>query len=167
MAAWVVNDHDQCVWIWSPGSLVRGPVGMINGPILLVRCPAEGFYYTIAQGREDAGIFTKIADPLAMFALGAAVGVLEGVVSIAFGLGDTLTGGYFELLPDQWATLAFFPEQECLATRDTGVVMGFEDHCGRHLDSFGKPQPTTEPLPTATPGPLPPEKLRPIPNEQG
>lgn len=151
-----MNEENECVWRWTPASLFRGPIEIVNGPILLMRCPAEGVYEVIVHHQPEMGARWLWAPPV-VFVLGTTVGLIEGMISTAFGVADTLTLGCVEFLPDEWTKFALLlPEMACLSEAEGKSAP--HDQCGRPLDDYGNPIPVE---PTPTPGPLPPAKLRP------
>ncbi|MGH7893753.1 MAG: hypothetical protein ACREQL_03745 [Candidatus Binatia bacterium] len=106
-AQWVVNEADECVHVWSPSSIARGPLAMTNALTMPVRQLAGG----AKVGYEDPTSSTgaRILRVPALALLGLGTGTAEALFVMIQGLSDFLTGGYFDLVPDDVATPGLEP----------------------------------------------------------
>jgi len=129
-AAWVVNEHNECVWTWTPASMARGPAAILNAPLVPLRTAAGG--YQVVRDDPQPGLQRKIMlAPLLIFG-GAAMGLVEGGIWLGTGLADTATGGYFEVAPEQATELSIAPERPGFVPDNTPVRReAAKDHCGR------------------------------------
>jgi hypothetical protein len=124
---WVVNEHDTCVREWTPSSLARGPLAMTNSLTLPVRQLVGGGQ----AGYEDTLHSTgeRIVRTPVLALLGFGTGMAECLFVMSQGLADFLTGGVFDLVPDESAELSLAPMTprflEPLKQRPT------TDPCGR------------------------------------
>jgi hypothetical protein len=95
---WKVDPAGECTYRWTPSSLLRGPREILEAPVRPIAIIGEGMIIFLPEG----------LNPVAAAGLGA-VGVLvlgtAGVLEMPFvlgaGIGDTLTGGYFEIGPEE------------------------------------------------------------------
>jgi hypothetical protein len=87
--------------------------------------------------------------------LSGTLGILEGATWAIGGVADTATAGYFEIGRDDATRLSLMPVLPLFVpdARHPRWAWGLEDRCGRRRVA---PEP-----PPPTPGPLPPDKLRP------
>ena len=129
-AAWQVDAAGRCVRTWDADSLLRGPTAIANAPLLP--------YRNGAGAARHAGEFWKSA-PVPMgvvfvpglVLLSAGAGLLESVVWIVGGVADTLTGGYFEIGPDQATQLSAEPMEPFFMA--SAPKPATQDRCGRPL----------------------------------
>jgi hypothetical protein len=129
-ADWVVAANGKCVRQWSPSDIGRGPVAMLNGITMPVRQMIGG---------GQAGVEDQAARPAAERAvrvpalalIGFGTGTAEMLWLFCAGTADFVTGGYFQLVPDDVTELSFAPMTprflEPIKQRPT------TDHCGRPL----------------------------------
>ena len=89
------------------------PPAIANGPVWIVRCPIEGLGW---KRDEDGPLLRWIKAPGA-FVLGGLVGAYLGTLSVAAGTAELMTGGYFEIVPEDWTTLKVGLDPECMVTR--------------------------------------------------
>lgn len=131
-AAWVVNERGACVHEWTPASLGRGPAAMLNAPLLPFRSAVGG----VLEARENPGpgLRGKIFLPPILAFGGGAMGLVESVIWLGTGLADTLSGGSFELAPEEATRLAIDPVRPAFLT---AAARDATDHCGRRVGSGG------------------------------
>lgn len=157
LAKWIVNEHDECVRVWTPASMVRGPGAMLTAPTLPMRCAIGGLGDAVQE--QNSGIASTALIGVLMLL----VGTVEGITAAVLGIVDTATAGYFEVTPDYWAIPSWRPAW-CLSDKSSSAMI---DRCGRTLQYRSDGTQVwafpPEPTPTRTPGRLPPELLRPIP----
>jgi len=67
----------------------------------------------------------------AVVGVSGAAGLVEGLWWICTGVGDTLTGGYFELTPEAGLDFSLRPEVSAVIAGSPPAPT--EDHCGRPL----------------------------------
>jgi len=96
--AWVRDEAGRCEREWTPGSLARGPAAVANGLMLPFRSLAGSF---------GAGLSGALLSPLSL-----AVGMAEGIVWIAQGFADALTGGSLGIAPSGATTLQLRPVRQ-------------------------------------------------------
>src|SRR2546430_17658094 len=97
LAAWVVNERGECVRVWTPASLVRGPAAMVNAPLLPLRSAVGGVL--VARDDRSPGMQGKILLPPTLAVVGGAIGLVESAVWLGSGLTDTATGRGLEGAP--------------------------------------------------------------------
>jgi hypothetical protein len=126
---WVVNDHGECVRQWTPGSIARGPLAMVNGLTMPVRQLIGGGENGASEPSRSTGERVLLAPTLALLGLGSGIG--EGVFLLTMGMADFVTGGAFDLVSDESADVAMTPMTprflEAPKQRPT------TDPCGRRL----------------------------------
>ena len=128
LAAWTVNGRGECVQAWTPASLGRGPAAVLNAPLVPVRTAAGGVQEAL-DDRTPGGVHRKVILVPALAGLGGAMGLVEAGVWLASGLADTLTGGYFELAPDEATALSVSPRRP----------LSTDTHAGPRTDACGRP----------------------------
>jgi len=129
LAAWVVNERGECVRAWTPASLVRGPAAMLNAPLLPLRSVVGG----VLAARDDRspGMQAKILLPPTLAVVGGAMGLVESVIWFGTGLTDTVTGGYFEIAPDEATRFAVGPVRPPFGGDGRRPPREWADRCGR------------------------------------
>ena len=83
---WVRDEEGLCHREWTPSSLGRGPIAMVNGLLL----PARSLYGGLGGGWASA----------ALSPVGLMVGLAEGFGWVGAGALETLTGGVLGLAPE-------------------------------------------------------------------
>lgn len=119
-----MNEKDECVWVWTPAALGRGPIALLGVPLMPAR--AEVFAYELGRrnGGEVQGVMSAVLlGPLAV------PGFV--VVPALYAMTETLTGGYFPVIDDKFEQVYWAP----LLPPDAPVES--RDGCGRVL-----PEPT-------------------------
>jgi hypothetical protein len=128
-ADWVVNDRGDCVRAWTPSSLARGPAAIANAPLLPFRSAVGGAQ--VASEDRSPGLGRKIILIPLLTAGGAVMGILESAIWLTTGLADTLTGGYFEIAPDEATQLSLAPQRPPFLTEPVREARATTDPCGR------------------------------------
>jgi len=129
-AAWVVNERNECVRAWDASSLARGPVAMLNAPLLPFRSAAGGFL--VARDDQQTGLRRKILLTPLLTLGGGAMGLVESGIWLGAGLADTATGGYFAVAPEEATELSLAPERPSLMSDSPAVRRDApKDRCGR------------------------------------
>jgi hypothetical protein len=124
--AWKVDPDGKCVRTWEP---LRGPVAIANAPFRPVRNMAEGAEY--AWNKSEWGPWYKVVLGSAVVGVSGAVGLVEGLWWVGTGLGDTLTGGYFDISPQVAQDRSVRPELSvAIAPAPPAPAV---DPCGRPL----------------------------------
>jgi hypothetical protein len=127
--AWTVDADGMCVRRWETSDLARGPLAIANAPLRPVRTMAGGAEY--AWTNSDWWPWYTVPFGAVAIGISGAAGLLESAWWILTGLGDTLTGGYFELTPEPALD---FSLQPVLSTVIEGPLPApSEDRCGRPL----------------------------------
>ncbi len=131
-AEWVVNERGECAHQWTAASLARGPAAIVNAPLLPFRSAVGG----VLEARENPapGLRGQIALPPILAFGGGAMGLVESLIWIGTGLVDTVTGGYFEIAPDEATRLAIDPVRPAFLT---APALSRTDHCGRPVGPGG------------------------------
>jgi hypothetical protein len=129
-AAWVVDEHGECVQQWTSASLGRGPTAMLEAPLVPFRSGAGGVRLALDDQRASGAKKAFLVPTLAF--LGGSTGVLEAVIWMVGGLADTVSGGYFEIAPEEATELSAAPLVPVFVPdgrrRPAGV-----DRCGRKV----------------------------------
>ena len=129
-AAWVVNERNECVRAWDASSLGRGPVAMLNAPLLPFRSAAGGFL--TARDDRQPGLRRKILLAPLLTLGGGAMGLVESGIWLGTGLADTVTGGWFAVAPEEATELSLAPARLSLGSDAPGVRReATKDRCGR------------------------------------
>jgi hypothetical protein len=151
--AWVVDEQDRCVNEWRASDLLRGPIAITNSPFLPLRSVAGGLLFVLDETRDGKIWKVPLYGTTSALVCGT-FGLLESAEWVCTGFADTVTGGYFELAPDDAINVSLFPVPPPFIpdARRPAWSWGWEDRCGRRI--------IPEPPPPPTPGPLPAEKLR-------
>ncbi len=129
LAAWVVNERGECVRVWTPASLVRGPAAMVNAPLLPLRSAVGGVL--VARDDRSPGMQGKILLPPTLAVVGGGIGLVESVIWLGTGLTDTATGGYFEMAPDEATRLGVEPVRPTFVAAAPRPPRESGDRCGR------------------------------------
>jgi hypothetical protein len=108
-ADWVLNENGECVRRWSPASLGRGPAAIVNAPLLPFRTGVGGVMLASTDRTPNPGWVRRISLPPLLAVAGGGMGLVEAVIWLGTGLADTVTGGYFEVAPDEATRLAIAP----------------------------------------------------------
>lgn len=129
-AIYRMETSGECMHHWDRASLKRGPLEIANAPLLPFRAGAGGASAAIDPEFADGSISWRIVGTVFLTATGLVVGAVQGAISAGAGLADTLTGGYFELLPDAWAEFSLAPVR-FLDPPPPTALFGSADRCGR------------------------------------
>jgi hypothetical protein len=130
-AAWVVDSAGGCVEQWGPSDMGRGPKAIVNGPILPFRQMAGGAVY--AWNTEEWWPW-QIAGMLPGVTLfSGAAGLLEGTWWMTTGIADTVTGGYFQVAPEEATELSIEPQVSSMIADKAPSPTPTTDRCGRPL----------------------------------
>lgn len=130
-AAWVVDSAGGCVEQWDASDMARGPKAILNGPILPFRQMAGGAVY--AWNTEEWWPY-QIAGMLPGVTLfSGAAGILEGTWWMTTGIADTVTGGYFQLAPQEATQLSVEPQVSSMIADAGPAPKPTTDPCGRPL----------------------------------
>src|SRR5437867_4649339 len=78
LAAWVVDERGECVRAWTPASLARGPVAMLNAPLVPLRSAAGGFVLARDDRTPAPGLVRRILLPPLLAIVGGGMGLVEG-----------------------------------------------------------------------------------------
>lgn len=109
--------------------MLRGPVAIVNAPWQPVRTVAGGAEY--AWNKSDWGPWYKVVLGSVVTGVAGAAGAVEGIWWVGTGLADTLTGGYFELTPEDALDRSVRPELSTAIAASAPAPT--EDRCGRPL----------------------------------
>ena len=113
-AAWRRNERGECVRFWTPASLARGPIAILNAPLVPIRTEVGLIEWLVPDTKverklEDRMIVYGISYPLIVVFGGPAMGLFEALRWMSDGLGDVFTGGYFELASDEATQFSVAP----------------------------------------------------------
>jgi len=108
-AAWVTNDAGECVHEWTPASLARGPAAIANAPLLPFRSAVGGAQLAGSDRTPNPSWPHLILLPPLLTIVGGGMGLVEAGIWLGTGLADTLTGGWFEVAPDEATHLSIAP----------------------------------------------------------
>jgi len=124
-AAWTIDPRGDCVEAWQPSDLLRGPAAIANSVVLPVRSAIGGFQL----GRQEPGPDWKsrIMLPPLLTVAGGGMGLLEGLLWMGTGLGDTVSGGALALAPVEATRMSVDPVTPLFAPAATPAL----DPCGR------------------------------------
>ena len=122
-----MNERNTCVREWTPSSIARGPLAMTNALTFPGRQLVGGGQAAYEDTTSSTGVRILRTPTLALLGLGT--GLAEGLFVMSQGMLDFLTGGVFDLVPDETAALSLAPMPprflESLKQRPT------TDPCGR------------------------------------
>jgi hypothetical protein len=104
---WVVNEYGNCVKEWTPSSIARGPLAMVNAFTFPVRQLVGGGQVGYEDSARSPLARAFLTPTLALLGLGT--GTIELVYVTTQGLADFVTGGAFDLVPDETADVALTP----------------------------------------------------------
>jgi len=104
---WVVKDGGNCVREWTPSSIGRGPLAMVNALTFPARQMVGGGQAAYQEPSRSTG--ERIVQVPILSMLGLATGTVECVVVMGLGITDFLTGGAFDLVPDESVDLSLAP----------------------------------------------------------
>ena len=108
-AAWVTNEAGECVREWAPASLARGPAAIVNAPLLPFRSAVGGALLAGSDRTPNPSWPHRILLPPLLTIVGGGMGLVEAGIWLGTGLADTITGGWFEIAPDEATHLAITP----------------------------------------------------------
>jgi hypothetical protein len=108
-AAWVTNDAGDCVREWTPASLARGPAAIANAPLMPFRSAVGGALLAGSDRTPNPSWPRRILMPPLLTIAGGGMGLVEAGIWLGTGLADTLTGGWFEIAPEEATHLAITP----------------------------------------------------------
>jgi hypothetical protein len=115
---------------WTPSSLGNGPIAMVNGVTMPVRQMIGGGQAAV-EDQAARPVVERVVRVPALSLIGLGTGTTEMLWLFGAGIADFLTGGYFELVPEDVTELSFAPMTprflEPLKQRPT------TDRCGRPL----------------------------------
>jgi hypothetical protein len=129
LAAWRVDERGECVRTWTPASLARGPVAMLNAPLLPFRSAVGGVL--VAREDRSSGMQGKVLLPPTLAVVGAGIGLVDSLVWLGTGLADTTTGGYFAVAPDEATRLSVAPVRPPFVADARRPPPEPTDRCGR------------------------------------
>lgn len=99
-AGWVVNATGECQQAWIAPPAAQGPVAMLNALPLPFRQAVGGGQVAAATDTKGKGaVATGLSWPALIFG-GFGVGLIELPIWFITGLGDTLTLGAFDMVPN-------------------------------------------------------------------
>jgi hypothetical protein len=128
LAEYRVNERGECVEEWTAASLGRGPVAVLNAPLVPFRSMVGG----VMEARDDKspGTRSKILLPPMLAFAGGAMGLVESMIWAGTGVADTATGGYFALAPEEATELSVSPMTPALMGNRSQPAT---DPCGRRV----------------------------------
>jgi hypothetical protein len=106
-ARWAVDAHGNCVHEWTPSSIARGPLAMANGLTFPGRQLVGGGQAAQGEPSRSTGERILLVPMLALLGFGS--GSIEGLFVMSVGMTDFLTGGAFDLVPDESADVSLAP----------------------------------------------------------
>lgn len=106
-ARWVVNQYGNCVEEWTPSSIGRGPLAMVNSLTFPARQLVGGGKVGYEEPSRSPAERVLLVPALSL--LGLCTGTIELVWVMSQGLADFVTGGAFDLVPEDSADLALTP----------------------------------------------------------
>jgi hypothetical protein len=106
-ARWVVNQFGNCVEEWTPSSIARGPLAMVNSLTFPGRQLVGGGKVAVEEPSRSTAERVLLTPTLALLGLGT--GTVELVWVLTQGMADFLTGGAFGLVPEESADVALTP----------------------------------------------------------
>ena len=95
---WNVDPAGECVYRWTPSSLLRGPREIVEAPVRPIAVVGEGMIVFVPEGLNP--VAAACLGIVGVLVLGT-VGILEMPFVLGAGIGDTVTGGYFEMGPEK------------------------------------------------------------------
>ena len=104
---WVVKDGGNCVREWTPSSIGRGPLAMVNALTFPGRQLIGGGQVGYQEPSRSTGERILLVPTLSL--LGFGTGTVECVFVMGLGITDFLTGGAFDLVPDESVDLSLAP----------------------------------------------------------
>jgi hypothetical protein len=104
---WVVEQGGRCVREWTPSSVARGPLAMVNALTLPGRQLVGGGQAAYREPSRSTGERILLVPTLSL--LGFGTGATECLVVMSQGDTDFLTGGAFDLVPDESADVSLAP----------------------------------------------------------
>jgi hypothetical protein len=99
-AGWAVDARGRCVEAWTPPRAAQGPVAMLTAPTLPFREAVGGGIVAADTTTPQGGVVGQVLAWPSLILGGFALGVGEMPIWLVLGLADTVTGGYFDLSPD-------------------------------------------------------------------
>jgi len=129
-ATWQVDQYGNCSRVWEPSDMARGPKAMINSPMEPFRC-LTGALQMWPEFWKAAVVPSGLITVPALTFFSFTMGVVEMPIWMLGGLGDTLTGGYFQLAPDRATELSIDPIRPLFMPVSPEVRT--TDRCGRPL----------------------------------
>ena len=128
-AKWMVGADGRCERVWTPDSLLRGPAAMLSAPTAPVRSAAGVFtYMSPKSGGWGGGGSFYVYGPIVALLSGTA-GLVDTTVWLGTGLADTMTGGYWEIAPEEATELSMQPMRPAFSPAPPPI----QDRCGRPL----------------------------------
>src|SRR5262249_29986497 len=88
---WRLNERGECVREWTPSSLARGPLAMVNALTYPPRQLVGGGQAATAETSRSTGELILLTPTMALLGLGT--GTMECVFVLGMGIADTITGG--------------------------------------------------------------------------
>jgi hypothetical protein len=134
LAEWVVNDKGECVRVWTPEAILQGPTAIINGPFLPIRSATAAVIVPIDVGCKDFGDCLEMTGATTLFIITWPImGTIEGMTWVVTGIADTLTGGYFDISPEDATKFSLAPLPQVPDARRHEREWRHEDRCGRTI----------------------------------
>jgi len=135
VAEWVVNDQGQCVNVWTPESLLRGPKAMLDAPLVPIRFFLGGAVEAAACPDAKCGTLKKGFLGAAGIMIGTVFGTFHGLADAVGGLTDLLSGGTLEWTADDPTRFTLHPIRFVMLG-DVCCFFGrpvewWKDRCGR------------------------------------
>jgi len=107
-AAWERDAQGRCVRVWTPASLGRGPLAMVDAFTAPPRTAVGATRFLADDPTPRSGVATVVLYPV-MGTAGFVAGFIDTGVWLGTGLVDTLTGGYFAVAPEEATVPSFAP----------------------------------------------------------
>ncbi len=95
----MVDESGQCVNSWTIADLARGPVAIVNAPLLPPRSAAGGVWLVWTES-ADGRAWKVVLYGIPIGLVSGTLGILEGLIWAVGGVADTVTAGYFEIGTD-------------------------------------------------------------------
>ena len=106
-AQWRLNERGECVHEWTASSLARGPLAMVNALTYPPRQLVGGGQAATEETSRSTGELILLTPTMALLGLGT--GAMECVFVLGMGIADSITGGAFDLVPDESAEVSLAP----------------------------------------------------------
>jgi hypothetical protein len=135
-AAWRVNSDGECVQVWTPVSLLRGPLAILNAPLWPLRCTAGPVEMVVSDPPSEwtgSSVFWAgvAVPPLAV--MSGFLGVSESAMILGTGIADTVTGGAYAITSEGATELSLYPVPMLFMEDPRHPGNPETDPCGRPL----------------------------------